>query len=448
LLTSDDLTCQLCHKPFEKRRYLMDHLRRTHKTPIYNCKGCDEKFASRSLLLRHIHKCAQFKQKQLIEDSEKEEASKVLTKRKKNNKCTMCSKWFLTKALLSIHREKEHFNKAKTAEEGRSEEANETETPITCQLCNIVVNNDVALAIHASSVHGCERPWVCNICNKTFARRPELANHERIHTGEKPFQCDMCGATFNQKTNLHTHVRHSHLGEKRYPCMYCDQKFKRKRLLDCHVNAKHTFEKPYTCRVCPAAFAYPEHARKHELTHCKAKNFSCNECNKEFRTKLSLQRHVQQGCNKSKFFCGTCESNFTKKSALLDHLNKSGHPQGIIKQQENDTNQAFMVDNSASVALSIDEVEDVYDEGVVLYLSDRSVMDTSLYYHGAAVEGTGVEVSAEEEVQTAILSIAPDGGGGREVKDKNLNKSEIHFVEGQIVHAAPGSFVEIATENL
>merc|ERR1711884_611584 len=30
LLTSEDLKCQVCDKTFEKRRYLMDHLRRVH----------------------------------------------------------------------------------------------------------------------------------------------------------------------------------------------------------------------------------------------------------------------------------------------------------------------------------------------------------------------------------------------------------------------------------
>ena len=38
LLTSEDLKCQVCSKTFEKRRYLMDHLRRVHNSAIYQCK--------------------------------------------------------------------------------------------------------------------------------------------------------------------------------------------------------------------------------------------------------------------------------------------------------------------------------------------------------------------------------------------------------------------------
>ena len=35
LLTSTDLKCQICKKTFEKRRYLMDHLRRVHNSAIH-----------------------------------------------------------------------------------------------------------------------------------------------------------------------------------------------------------------------------------------------------------------------------------------------------------------------------------------------------------------------------------------------------------------------------
>ena len=39
LLTSEDLKCQVCTKTFEKRRYLMDHLRRVHNSAVYQCRG-------------------------------------------------------------------------------------------------------------------------------------------------------------------------------------------------------------------------------------------------------------------------------------------------------------------------------------------------------------------------------------------------------------------------
>jgi hypothetical protein len=39
LLTSTDLKCQICNKTFEKRRYLMDHLRRVHNSAVHKVAG-------------------------------------------------------------------------------------------------------------------------------------------------------------------------------------------------------------------------------------------------------------------------------------------------------------------------------------------------------------------------------------------------------------------------
>ena len=54
LLTSADLKCQVCQKTFEKRRYLMDHLRRVHNSAVHQCKGCSSRFKLKEDLTYHI----------------------------------------------------------------------------------------------------------------------------------------------------------------------------------------------------------------------------------------------------------------------------------------------------------------------------------------------------------------------------------------------------------
>ena len=60
LLTSEDLKCQVCDKSFEKRRYLMDHLRRVHNSAVHQCKGCSVRFKLKEELISHQHQCESF----------------------------------------------------------------------------------------------------------------------------------------------------------------------------------------------------------------------------------------------------------------------------------------------------------------------------------------------------------------------------------------------------
>merc|ERR1712223_1571353 len=296
LLTSTDLKCQICNKTFEKRRYLMDHLRRVHNSAIHKCPGCDTRFKYREEMVSHQAQCQQLSQ---IRPAEKEDVSDdvppknpIMPRKRRSNQCLQCDRYFLTQALLLKHQRLHHMTDSNMHKALAEEEEDETkaESPVCCPVCKIVINNDYALAIHQGSVHGVERPWECKMCGKNFARHLELDNHRRVHSGEKPFQCDVCGARFNQKQNLHTHVRHVHLGERRYSCTECGAKFRRKRLLDCHVNSKHKGEKPYSCSLCPATFVYPEHVKKHEQTH-SAERLQCPDCNKTFKSKTSLENH-------------------------------------------------------------------------------------------------------------------------------------------------------------
>lgn len=53
---------------------------------------------------------------------------------------------------------------------------------------------------------------ICSTCQRSFARRSTLVNHERTHTGEKPFSCTFegCGQTFAQKGDKNRHEQTQH----------------------------------------------------------------------------------------------------------------------------------------------------------------------------------------------------------------------------------------------
>lgn len=74
------------------------------------------------------------------------------------------------------------------------------------------------------------RPYRCKQCNKGFKSRGAVTFHMRIHLNERPFKCDIdnCDKSFKQKSNLLQHISSVHECNKPYTCTLCQRQFKTK----------------------------------------------------------------------------------------------------------------------------------------------------------------------------------------------------------------------------
>ncbi|XP_019722301.1 uncharacterized protein LOC109513973 isoform X2 [Hippocampus comes] len=130
-----------------------------------------------------------------------------------------------------------------------------------CQQCGKGFVYGFGLAKHVQMVHGKIKPFVCQVCNKSFFTKRDVETHIRVHTGERPFPCHLCEKKFTRSVELNAHLRW-HRGEKRHWCPYCGKGFFDQNNLKRHKYI-HTGEKPHSCPHCPKHFTQSGHLKKH-----------------------------------------------------------------------------------------------------------------------------------------------------------------------------------------
>lgn len=55
------------------------------------------------------------------------------------------------------------------------------------------------------------RRYVCDVCQKAFARHSYYIIHQRYHTNERPYECEICKRAFHRTDALRRHIQLNHL---------------------------------------------------------------------------------------------------------------------------------------------------------------------------------------------------------------------------------------------
>jgi len=126
--------------------------------------------------------------------------------------------------------------------------------------------------------------------NKKFTNLTQSTIHNRQHPKEKPFACDICQKTFFHKCSLSLHKRTTHTGEKPYHCDICQKNFALLHHFIIHKRV-HSGERPYQCDLCQKQFAQSNDLTRHQRLHTGEKPFSCDICHKKFARSSDLIKH-------------------------------------------------------------------------------------------------------------------------------------------------------------
>ncbi|CAH1181881.1 unnamed protein product [Phyllotreta striolata] len=226
--------CSLCGKQFKRLEYLRNHMATHMNVKPFSCSTCGAGFTQRQALNRHYlvhtkekpHKCTHcdktFARKEKLNDHIRCHEEGVPP-----HLCFHCGRRF---------KDREYLRKHLTYFLMGGKNRWKSEAKSLCPECGKEFHSVAYLKTHINVIHAGIKPYTCDICDKSFTVSAGLDYHMKIHKGLKPFQCSHsdCSKTFRTNYAKKVHER-MHGTERAFKCDVCNKGFVRSSHLKRHV---------------------------------------------------------------------------------------------------------------------------------------------------------------------------------------------------------------------
>ncbi|KAL7013155.1 hypothetical protein ACKWTF_015222 [Chironomus riparius] len=191
-------TCQVCSKKIYKGN-MKEHMKIHLRNKSYICNFCNEKFATKFLMIFHL-RSQHIKSKAYY--------------------CNDCGRGF---------NDSRHYkNHLVTHIDSQ---------PFKCDLCPKGYKRKQLLEFHLIGAHQTERKLQCTICDFETINLQELKKHRNVHL--KNFQCEVCQKEFKERRYLALHHEAVHVKERNYQCLICEKDFFAVQYVKRHLKRVH-----------------------------------------------------------------------------------------------------------------------------------------------------------------------------------------------------------------
>ncbi|XP_014602048.1 PREDICTED: zinc finger protein 568-like isoform X2 [Polistes canadensis] len=258
--------------------------------------------------------------------------------------CSECGRCFKQASQLRNHRVM-HLDR-KTLEVKR------WYTSKKCDMCGKTYANSKCLKNHIQAVHSKLRPYVCNVCGHSSARKAMLQMHLRQHTGDKPFSCELCEYKTGDHNTLRRHIM-QHTGFRPYKCPHCSYAAIQSSSYKNHLKSRHPLLSGlFTCDSCSFKTvkkeSYIQHIHNHEKGLIKSNIQKKGDENVEvFPGNIAAAQLIYSCLGAFSKVGDTLEANLMSSSTSADGTSQtitiqipSKHLEGSLSSRENIKNSS------------------------------------------------------------------------------------------------------------
>ncbi|CAG04380.1 unnamed protein product, partial [Tetraodon nigroviridis] len=330
--------CSVCNNSYSNRLAMKNHMRTHFAYKKHSCQSCGKAFRGEKQLLAHV--CAELRKKGTV-------GRRGL--RSRTRKCQHCKQAFWSAEQLRDH---VCSGPAGASDAQASISTGKEERPFTCNICNRSYRHAGSLLNHKNT-HKTGH-FSCTFCSKPFTNPMALRNHTRIHTQRKKYVCLTCGKAFRLASILHNHQRTHSRAAAHLSCPGCGKSFQGRSGLKrhrCHggqdsggagSQQPDPGDKCFMCDLCGRSYRHAGSLLNHKKTHSESlhhcalclqtfpdpqalqihsqmKRHCCPECGKTFCLPAHLQSHMDVHLKELSVVCGTCQQRFPNAASYQQH---------------------------------------------------------------------------------------------------------------------------------